>query len=213
MQMNKSELSKIKGGRRLSIIFFFLYLLPFSFSLLPSASADQIRIRTIITPVGSQSEKWGAKGLMVCIGGETIPNGGCGQIVTGGFEIQSGGALGAVIEDTNLIATNDIVIFEDTSDGSAAGSNHQYDYTSGSESGSDTVYEVSGGSGEYTQRGLYGHCYTIVDDRGPNSCVNTSPCQCNIDLSHRCDTGFALVRTGYSRSRSATVWWSTCIKD
>ncbi|MCD6093269.1 MAG: hypothetical protein J7J51_00520 [Candidatus Omnitrophica bacterium] len=53
-------------------------------SFLLSASicvSDEIKIRTVVTPIGQQVEKLGTAGLMVCITNETVANGGCG---TGG---------------------------------------------------------------------------------------------------------------------------------
>ncbi|MCK4859189.1 MAG: hypothetical protein KAS87_01380 [Candidatus Omnitrophica bacterium] len=154
---------KSQAGKR--IFFFLLFFLPLS-----SVKADQIRIRTIITPVGSQSEKWGAKGLMVCIGGQPIASGGCNA--TGGYRINPDNSRTEITFDVN-----DVVIFEDTSDGSAAGSNHQYDYTSGSESSSDTVYEVRGGGG----------CPTPYRVIGPFSGTNcTTECA---NAGHSCAFG------------------------
>ncbi|MCK4859192.1 MAG: hypothetical protein KAS87_01395 [Candidatus Omnitrophica bacterium] len=128
MRKNKDKLLKFKGGRRLSIISLFLFLFLFSvFCPLSSVTADQIRIRTIITPVGSQSEKWGAKGLMVCIGGETISNGGCGFGVNTGVD-----ASGNTVD----FKADDVVIFEDKSP-----EDHRYTV------GTDTVYAVKGTSG------------------------------------------------------------------
>ncbi len=170
MKMNKDKLLKFKGGRKLSIIFLFLFVFAMNYeqTTMNYCAADSIKIRTIITPVGSQSEKWGAKGLMVCIGGEPINVGGCGEIagvpVTGAFVIDDSGTN----EEPTFIKDNDVIIFEDTNN------NHQYDYTSGSIANSDTVYEVRGGGNEY--------CYTYYS-------TSLVSCNCPVGETKERDLG------------------------
>ena len=109
------------------------------------AFADQIKIRTIITPVGSQSEKWGAKGLMVCIGGEPINVGGCGTQDVNAFEVD--GIAITTIEQADCDGTfpddkdcGKMIFFLDGDD------NHQFaDDSLGNPL--DTVYEARGGGG------------------------------------------------------------------
>ena len=99
--MTRGKVSRFKGGRRLEtwgsgirdmgygyrltgiallfLLFSVFSPLPATRSPLPAAFADEIKIRAIVTPIGSQSEKWGAAGLMVCVTGEKVENGGCGE--------------------------------------------------------------------------------------------------------------------------------------
>lgn len=87
------------------------------------AFADEIKIRTIVTPIGSQSEKWGAAGLMVCVVGDRVEDGGCGWAVAiDGYEDE------------------DLVIFKDEND------NHEYD-------AGDKIYDIvgKGGAGEFPE--------------------------------------------------------------
>ena len=142
--------------------------LPTANCQLPTAFADQITIRTIVTPIGSQSEKWGAAGLMVCIVGETIPNGGCGAGVNGGYRIQPGTTT--TKEEITGLEDGTIVIFKDTSDGSGAGSNHQYDYDSGFPSDSDTVYEVKDVESWGGESFIIGTCTEFHTGDGCASC-------------------------------------------
>ncbi len=81
---------------------------------------------------------------MVCIGGQPIASGGCNA--TGGYRINPDNSRTEI-----TFNVNDVVIFEDTSNGSGFGSNHQYDYSSGFPDDSDTVYEVSGGGGDFPE--------------------------------------------------------------
>ncbi|MCK4859895.1 MAG: hypothetical protein KAS87_04995 [Candidatus Omnitrophica bacterium] len=217
MKMNKDKLLKFKGGRRLSIIFLFLFLSSV-FCPLSSVTADQIRIRTIITPVGSQSEKWGAKGLMVCIGGETISNGGCGFGISTGVDANG---------DPVDFEADDVVIFEDDNP-----ENHQYD-------DGDTIYAVNKiGGGDYVQGGFYGLCkygirlycdpkynYSYCDTATDTSAGATpfdpvSPATCNcITRECECPSGFSRhviyyqYYSGHGCGHGA--WWKriTCIKD
>ncbi len=132
--------------KKLSSVFALLFFLATLSSLLSTSFSygDEITIRTIITPIGSQCEKWGAAGLMVCIGRKPIPEGGCGQTVTEGWKINNDFAGTKEKIDINY---NDIVIFKDTSDGHGGDPNHQFDFKDGWPSDSDTIYEVRGSGG------------------------------------------------------------------
>jgi len=137
----------------LSLAFFFL-LFFFTGDWKPGTGdlcfSDEIRIRTIVTPIGSQSEKWGAAGLMVCIGGEPINQGGCGSSVTKGWKIKEDGT-----KEQIEIKNNDIIIFKDTYP--SANPNHQFDGGS-VESWADTIYEVRGSGGEVPEGAIIGVC-------------------------------------------------------
>ncbi len=123
---------------------FLLALICMSFLLSASirvASADEITIRTIITPIGSQCEKWGAAGLMVCIGGGKIEDGGCGDGVKEGWKAADSSAVDPEKIDINY---NDIIIFKDTKE------NHEFDFADTGwwhASTSDLIYEVRGAGG------------------------------------------------------------------
>jgi len=146
----------------LLLIAYWLYLLTANCQL-STAFADEIRIRTIVTPIGSQSEKWGAAGLMVCIGGEPINQGGCGSSVTKGWKIKEDGT-----KEQIEIKNNDIIIFKDTYP--SANPNHQFDGGS-VESWADTIYEVRGAGGGS------GNCVLVEDVRtGAGSITATASC-------------------------------------
>jgi len=86
--------------------------------------SDEIKIRTVVTPIGQQVEKLGTAGLMVCVTNETVANGGCG---TGGT-ITAKDPAGSDVKIDNTKAGT-VVIFLDN-DG-----NHQFD-------ADDIVYNV-----------------------------------------------------------------------
>ena len=156
-----------------SVLLFLLVLLIVDCKLFPVSSVyaekDSIVLRTIITPIGSQSEKWGAAGLMVCIGGKAINQGGCGPITTvnKGWKIKEDGTREEI-----EIKTNDIVIFKDTY-GPLGKPNHQFDYTPGNELQSDTVYEVRG-SGLEGQTCDTGKVVVGVDEHGNIICISAT---------------------------------------
>ena len=157
----------------LSVLLFFFILSIVDCKLFPVSSVyaekDSIVLRTIITPIGSQSEKWGAAGLMVCIGGKAINQGGCGPITTvnKGWKIKENGTREEI-----EIKTNDIVIFKDTY-GPLGKPNHQFDYTPGNELQSDTVYEVRG-SGLKAQTCDTGKVVVGVDEHGNIICISAA---------------------------------------
>ncbi len=136
MKVTKSQSHKVTSKKIRQV--FFSFVLFFSFSLLVTgdlAFADQIRIRTIITPVGSQSEKWGAAGLMVCIGGEPINVGGCGEA-----DVNASNVLGNPITiDNDGTDKGHMIFFKDEDD------NHQFADDFGTPK--DTVYWVQQPSG------------------------------------------------------------------
>ncbi len=145
-------------------VFFFLFSV---FCPLSFVRADQIRIRTIITPVGSQSEKWGAAGLMVCIGGEPINVGGCGINDVIGVNRKSAEGTETIDIEQQFCDTtsaeeycNKMVFFVDDGD-------HQF-------GSGDTVYEVRGreGAGEFPEDACM-----WVKNECPDGWVNTyDPC-------------------------------------
>jgi len=127
----------------------FLFLLFSVFSPFPAVFADEIKIRAIVTPIGSQSEKWGAAGLMVCVTGEKVEDGGCGE--SGKVE-----AIDARDTSKKVEIDNDdsgkLVFFVDKDN------SHSF-----SADGSDWVYEVLGG-GPMVEEGCVklegeGNCY------------------------------------------------------
>ena len=134
-------------------------------------ASDEITIRTIITPIGSQSEKWGAAGLMVCIGGETIPNGGCG---TSDVTATDWDGNSITIEQSSCTFTpydedcGKMVFFIDDGD-------HEFD-------SGDTVYEVRGS-------GASGFCfnYYCSDD---NSYIDSPMCSDAGGEQGYCPAGF-----------------------
>ena len=194
-----------------SVLLFFLVLSIVDCKLFPVSSVyaekDSIVLRTIITPIGSQSEKWGAAGLMVCIGGKAINQGGCGPITTvnKGWKIKENGTREEI-----EIKTNDIVIFKDTY-GPLGKPNHQFDYTSGNELQSDTVYEVrgSGGSGECVIATAYINSGSISKTQSTPRCscdkhigsqYNEECGENNIGtvMSHTCPTGYQVMKGFYA---------------
>ena len=146
-QAKKSQGYKVAKSQIIAVSLILCFFLSTLYSLLSTSFSygDEIKIRTIVTPIGSQSEKWGAAGLMVCVVGDDIPQGGCGAGVNGGFRIQPGTT--ATKEEITGLEDGTLIIFKDTSDGSGAGENHQYDYQSGWDTYSDTIYEVRGSGG------------------------------------------------------------------
>jgi len=97
-------------------------------SFLLSASicvSDEIKIRTVVTPIGQQVEKLGTAGLMVCVTNETVANGGCG---TGGTITAKNATTGAYDVDIDNTQSGTVVIFLDDGD-------HQFD-------ADDIVYDV-----------------------------------------------------------------------
>ncbi|RKY39699.1 MAG: hypothetical protein DRP75_01150 [Candidatus Omnitrophota bacterium] len=135
--------SKFKEGRRLGIILLFLSFCVLVDFLCFSVSADEIKIHTIVTPIGSQSEKWGAAGLMVCIGGKPINQGGCGENDINGVSIKTPTGTKTIdIKQENCDTAsagehcNKVIFFIDENN------NHEFD-------DGDTIYEVRGtGGGE-----------------------------------------------------------------
>ena len=160
--------------------------LPTANCQLPTAFADEITIRTIVTPIGSQSEKWGAAGLMVCVGGETIPNGGCGTTDISNVDTSTGGTID--IDQSFCPGDEDcgkVFLFIDEDP-----QNHEFD-------SSDTIYEVrgSGGFAGFSEcRVVEKTCY-IFDSSYLNSCVTGV-----VDCSASCDTDEWLISGGTTGS-------------
>ena len=114
-----------------SVLLFFFILSIVDCKLFPVSSVyaekDSIVLRTIITPIGSQSEKWGAAGLMVCTTGEAINLGGCGLPITGEIISDNG-----IKVDNREIGT--VVFFLD--------SNNDHQFTDNHGNSPDVVYKI-----------------------------------------------------------------------
>ncbi len=103
---------------------FLFALICVSFLLFASICvSDEIKIRTVVTPIGQQVEKLGTTGLMVCVTNETVANGGCG---TGGT-ITAKDPAGKDVKIDNTKAGTVVIFLDD--------GNHQFDKD-------DVVYEV-----------------------------------------------------------------------
>ncbi len=151
---------------------FFLFVLFFLFAFTGEwklvtgdlAFADEITLRAIVTPIGSQTEKWGAVGMMVCVAGKPISEGGCGTEDTTVKGFDKDGKETAVIieqEDCTLITgrgkdCDKLVFFVDelkTPDGKNKG-DHQFTgdndkiFPHPAKKYWDTVYAVRGAEQE-----------------------------------------------------------------
>ncbi len=136
---------------------------------------DEITIRAIITPIGSQTEKWGAVGMMVCVAGEEISEGGCGteNSKAWGFG-KDGNKVEIEIKQKNPGDKDydKLIFFTDTLTGTPPKGDHQFthgewhnkDYW-------DTVYEVRGEE-------ISGSCVYVESEGGEDCylCRSDKPC-------------------------------------
>ena len=197
-----------EAGIALLLFLLFSVFSPFpaTRSPLPAAFADEIKIRTIVTPIGSQSEKWGAAGLMVCIGGKPINQGGCGVDDVKAYDL-NGNEI-TIKQDTchfPVQAGDDedcgkLIIFKDKIDPATGKGDHQFTKTIHS-SKYDTVYEVRGSGGG-------GNCAAVTAHNiGPvgGSITSTATCPAGMTIRSACTVGADCCGQWYS-SQSIAMW-------